>query len=267
MKTSLASLQAPFAPPAAVDEETRRAFAALGYAGTGATTITGPLPDPKAMIPTLALLHEGVALFAQQHPERAAAALRGAVDANPNMVDGWEYLGRSYQQLRQHEKALAAFERAMSLSGGLPEVALGTALSLVEVGRPEEALVLLRGQIERGPEDLRLAYLEVRILGVQGRLEEAARRASDTAARAPREADAVYQLGTVRMARHDLEGAERDFREALSLAPDHVAALSDLSVLLAVEGRRDESRGLLERLVALRPGDAVVASRLAELRR
>jgi arylsulfatase A-like enzyme/Tfp pilus assembly protein PilF len=266
MRAALARESAPLAPPAAVDRETRKALAALGYVGQASLEATGPLPDPKAMLPTLAHLHQGLELYARDRPAEAAAALRQAVADNPRMVDGWDYLGRSYQKLRQHERALEAFREAMRLSGGLPEVALATAMSLVEVGRPDEALLVLRHQLERSPEELRLAFVEVRVLLAQGRLDEAERRADEVLARAPDDADAVYQRGTVRMARRDLGGAERDLRRALALAPDHPAALSDLAVLLQAVGRKHEALALLDRLAVQRPADEQLRLRRQRLR-
>src|SRR5262249_51256499 len=73
------------APPSAVDAETARAMAALGYLGSGpaAGAASGALPDPKSQLGSLAELKRG---FQQMHDrkwpdaERTFAAL---VAANP----------------------------------------------------------------------------------------------------------------------------------------------------------------------------------------
>jgi choline-sulfatase len=266
MRGRLAGLSVPLNPPEEVDEETRKQLAALGYIGTAATGLTGPLPDPKKMIHTLGYLHEGLELFAKQQPAEAAAALRKAVDANPNMVDGWDYLGRSYQRLRKNEEALSAFKEAMKLSGGLPELALSTAVTLIEVGRPDEALLVLQHQAKKSPEDLRLRMLEVRLLLVQEKAQEAAQVSEEVLRRAPDDPDANYQHGMVRMSFRDFATAERDFRRALEINPNHTASLADLAVVLSLQGRQSEARVLLEKLVALQPDNQVAAANLARVR-
>jgi cytochrome c-type biogenesis protein CcmH/NrfG len=254
------------AAPEPVDEQTRRQLAALGYIGSAAAPAGARLPDPKSMIHTLKPLQDGLELFGQQKPAEAARALRQAVDANPLMVDAWSYLGFSYQRLQEHERALAAFREATRLSGGLPEVALATAATLAELGRVDEARLVLQHQIARSPEDFRLRYQEVRLLLFSGRLEEAAAAAESTLQLAPEEADAQYQMGSVRMAQRSLPEAERHLRRALELDAAHPAALSDLAVLLAATGRPDEAAALLERLVASRPDDALARQNLERIR-
>jgi len=266
MRQRLEGRMVPLAPPAAVDQETRAALAALGYVGTAATNIAGPLPDPKKMIGTLGYLHEGLEHYAKQRPAEAAASLRKAVDANPNMVDGWDYLGRSYQRLRKFDEALAAFKEAMKLSGGLPELALSTAMTLVEVGRPDEALLVVRHQVEKSPEDLRLRFLENRLLMVLQRPQEAAAQAEELLRLAPDNPDAHYQRGAVRMSFRDFAQAETDFRRALELDPNHPGTLSDYAVLLSLQGRLGEARTLLEKLVALQPNNPSAVANLNHVR-
>ena len=63
----------------------------------------------------------------------------------------------------------------------------------------------------------------------------------------------------------DLAGAERDFRQTLQIKPDHLAAMSDLAVLLTANGQKDEARRLLRKVLELRPDDAVAKANLAKL--
>lgn len=257
----------PLQAPQAVDEETKKSLAALGYIGTAPADLSGTLPDPKSMLHTLNDLQKGLALFAQKKPGEAAAVLRKAVDANPRMVDAWDYLGRSYQRLNRHEEALRAFKESMKLSGGTPETALGAAMTLIEVGRPDEALLVLRSQIAKSPEELRLQFLQIRLLLVMKQTAEAAQLAAEVLRKAPDNADSHYAQGSVAMAQRDFPQAERSFRRALELAPDHPASLSDLGVLLTLEGRLPEAQQLIERLVALQPQNPTAAATLAEIKK
>ena len=254
------------APPADVDAATRRELAALGYIGNAAIPDGAVLPDPKKMIPTLTFLHAGLEHFGQRRPAEAAKALRQAVDANPLMVDAWNYLGRSYQQIQRPEEALEAFKRAMQLSGGQPETALAAATTLVELGRPHEARLVLDHQIERSPDDLRLRYLKLQLLLAEGAIDLAEATAAETLRLGPDAADSHYQAGAVAMAKRDAAVAERHLRRALELDAQHPAALSDLGVLLASTGRAAEAVPLLERLVAIHPKDPAAQRNLEQIR-
>ena len=107
--------------------------------------------------------------------------------------------------------------------------------------------------------------LLARRLSFLGRADEALARVEELVERAPDNADALYQRGAVRMGRRDLEAAERDFRQALELASGHVAAMSDLAVLLGVQGRGREARALLRRVVERQPDNVQAARNLAHL--
>jgi Flp pilus assembly protein TadD len=67
------------------------------------------------------------------------------------------------------------------------------------------------------------------------------------------------------MALRDLPGAEKDFRQTLTIQPNHLGALSDLAVLLTTTGKKDEARQLLQKVLALKPGDPVATANLKSL--
>ena len=80
--------------------------------------------------------------------------------------------------------------------------------------------------------------------------------------------DAIFSdldVGAVKigLGRHD--EAEGDLRQALVLAKDHTAAMSDLAVLLASTGRPDEARRLLDDLLEIRPDDGMALQLRREL--
>ena len=54
-------------------------------------------------------------------------------------------------------------------------------------------------------------------------------------------------------------------QRAIELVPEHVPALTDLAALLLRLDRRDESKDLVERVLALAPGDPVATSLLRQL--
>ncbi len=124
-----------FEPPAAVDAETREKLAALGYLGAAAVTATGPLPDPKARLPTLDDLRRAAEQVSSGDLAMAVPLYRKALAANPRMLDGWLALGDVLRRLGDLEPALDAWARAFELSGGDPELGRRMAAGYERLGR------------------------------------------------------------------------------------------------------------------------------------
>ncbi len=265
MRRALASYGRTPEAPAPVAEEERRKLAALGYIGS-ASAGDGPLPDPKARLPTVRDLKQGLGAYSAGELEAAVAALGRAVAANPRSLDAWEYLGRSQNELGRPRQALAAFERALELADGRAgHLAVSAALLSIQAGRVDDALALLGREIPRSPDAFSLRLLEARTLVLAGRMDQALARADALVREAPENADAVYLRGAVHLGRRDFDRAERDLRRALELAGDHTAAMSDLAALLQHRGDTAAARRLYRRVLERNPGDRQAAESLRRL--
>ena len=274
LRDRVGELARPAEAPAAVGEEERRALAALGYVQTSdAAFAEGPLPDPKTQLASVASLRECLRAYGAGDLSLAEPACRRASEEHPNSLDAWEHLGRTLQERGDRSAALDALGRALDLaSGRASHLAVASALLWIESGAPDRALELLDRETVRteaagpgagSPRALRL--LATRTLAQLGRLDEARRRADVLAAEHPDDADALYLRGTVRLGQRDFEGAEVDLRRALELAANHTAALSDLAMLMAHQGRTGEARELFRRVLELRPGDPLASQGLRRL--
>ena len=122
-------------------------------------------------------------------PEQMVARLARRLEHDPNNLDGWLMLGRSYTVLQEYPLAVRAFERADRLSGGKSAEALtGEA----------EALVLLN----------------------QGQLDERAGRLIEQALTlAPESGKALFLGGAVAARRGDLPLARTRFAKLLAMNP------------------------------------------------
>ncbi len=181
LRDSLAGYDRTLTSPAEADEETRQALLALGYVGTAASTDRGPLADPKTQLHTLVDLKAGFSHFTREEYEEAVPAFRRAIAQNPGMLDAWEYLGRSLQELGRFEEALEAFTEALELSGGASsQLALTAAALFLQLDRFVEAGAHARLALEANPPLAHGLLAQVALgLGELDEAEDHARRAME----------------------------------------------------------------------------------------
>lgn len=147
-----------------------------------------------------------------------------------------------------------------------PSATLEEAVRLTQAGQPEKALELARREIAASPTDQRPRALEVRLLLMLQRNQEALKSAEAALSLEPGNPNLLYQRGAAYMAVRNFQAAEDDFRRTLEIAPQHTAAMSDLAVLLIQRNRKDEARQLFERVLQINPQDPNAAAALAQLK-
>jgi arylsulfatase A-like enzyme/tetratricopeptide (TPR) repeat protein len=308
MRQDLAAWDRPPAPPAAGDDETREAMKALGYIGSGAgpSDNGGPLPDPKAKIGSLGDLREGFRLTAAKQFPEAAAAFRKVIAENPKMVDAWEFLARALQRMGKSDEALAAYQQALKVSNGSPQIAVAAASLYFDLGRLDEAethakmalgthasfahgllaqIALQRNDLGAAEREARAAMDEKSLrLGPMITLAEVlhARKDDAGALELTRKAAEVYNQreakdpelirglaliqGKLLADQGDAEGAERDFKTEIATFPDSIRAYSNLAILYALTGRNAEVTAALQSMVEKNPYPQAYAEAVKTLR-
>jgi choline-sulfatase len=258
------------APPSAVDAETRQSLAALGYAAGSSGPGSGPLPDPKRRIQTLAGLRTAFEHFQRSRFAEAVPAFERALAANPRMLDGWDYYGRALQQLGRFGAAQAAYEKALEISGGDPDYALAVAAAQLEQGQVERALATVRWARSAGqpsPDVLRQLALRLAELGQAAAAVEilgAPPAGSGQGAvpngppgpPPPDDADQLAALGLALSAAGRQEEARDRLLAALALDAGHAAAHENLGLVMLRLGRFPEARDSSRRAVEIDPGRA-----------
>lgn len=125
------------------------------------------------MLPIAALalyLHLGTPAALQPEPavpasdmDAALAQLEARLASDPDRLEDWVLLARSYQALERHDEAVAALRRALQLAPNDPDVMalLANALAFADPqGRvPAEAVALLDGALRADPDAQRALYL------------------------------------------------------------------------------------------------------------
>ena len=216
LRQALAPSKRELAAPAEVDHEAAERLASLGYLSARVAPTEGPALDPKAEIGVLADLDLAHRRARESRFAEAVEAYRGVIAKQPGMVDAWE--GLAYALLRHgaEEEALAAFAKAMELTGGADRVAL--ALARVHLGR--------------GEADLSRRHAELAL-------------ASSPAA-------ANHLLAEVALAQEDLALAERHARAALETSPNHLPALLQLAQIAIAQERLSEAQERIAKIEAER---------------
>ncbi|HMB53390.1 MAG TPA: sulfatase-like hydrolase/transferase [Thermoanaerobaculia bacterium] len=272
----------PLEPPMPEDAETVRRLASLGYLGSSPPS-SEVRPDPRERLPVLADLETGMRLAANDRFAEATRVLGRVVAAEPAMVDAWEALARSQQELGELEASLDSYRQALALSPSAPQLALGAARVLLGLDRGGEAAehallaldalpgeageVLVRAALAEGdldaaerhvatvlgdgpdaPASARLVAAEVD--AARDRLEEALARVEGALAAADDPVPDLHRLRgnlLARLGRVD-EAAEAFGRET-ALFPDQPRAYAELALLQALSQRPEDAVATLRRLV------------------
>jgi tetratricopeptide (TPR) repeat protein len=198
------------------------------------------------------------------------------------------HLGFAYQEIGQHDKAIASFEDARKLAPDDPAVAGYLIEAHIAAKKYGAAVDAAKSALAQHPGDLRLTRLEAQALRHNGQadqgialLEEAVKRHTDDPvayislaqayAEAERGAQAVkvlqdalgkfpsndgiaFELGTVFDKQKKFAEAESAFRQVLARDPENAIALNYLGYMLAERGERlDESVTYLKKALQVEP--------------
>jgi choline-sulfatase len=288
-----ALLARPFSVPTpeAVAPETAEKLAALGYLGGAPARDSGPLANPRDVLPHLARLRDGLRLASEHRFEPAIAALRGIVAENPRMAEVWAQLAEVLGRAGRFAEAAAAYDAALAHGPVSPDLLVARGRAQLEAGRLEEAerdalraelelpvparelrarIALARGrprealahaqaavQAKRpAPPSALLALAEVRartgdLAGALATLDEAERQAAALGLARPHGLEFLRGDTLARLARPP--EAEAAYRREIAAYPAQTQAYANLAVLLFLQKRGAEIDPLFEEMAARNP--------------
>jgi tetratricopeptide (TPR) repeat protein len=198
------------------------------------------------------------------------------------------HLGFAYQELGQHDKAIAAFEEARRLSPKDASVASYLIEANMAAKKYAAAADLARAAVAEHPDSMRLLRLEAQALRHTGKtdqgialLEESLKKhesepaayvalaqlyadvdrgaqavkvLQDAEAKFPGDTSIAFEKGAVYDKLKKYAEAEAAFKQLLARDPENSAALNYLGYMLAERGERlDESVTLINKALALEP--------------
>lgn len=201
---------------------------------------------------------KGIAALKAGDTNGAKASFEVATQKNPKQADGWHYLGLVNDQTGNRAEAEKDYRKALELQPDLVESATNLAAILVETGRNDEAIALMRKAIAK---DGRNAALQVNLgmaLSMKGDVDGAS-KAFDEAIRLDPSSGINYVTYADHLARANRkEEAVAKLKQGEKLAAQDAGTLA--SVALAYKSMKDFKScvAVLDKAVGLRD--------LAELR-
>jgi tetratricopeptide (TPR) repeat protein len=216
------------------------------------------------------------------------ASFRGKAEASFDVGLLLPHLGFAYQELGQHDKAIAMFEDARKLAPNDPATAAYLIEANIAAKKYGAAVEVAKAALAQNPNDLRLARLQAQALRHNGKadqgialLEDAVRRHADeplayvslaqaysdadrgaqavkvlqdAQAKFPSDDSIAFELGTVFDKQKKFADAESAFRQVLTRDPENATALNYLGYMLAERGERlDESVNYLKKALQIEP--------------
>ncbi|HEV8660880.1 MAG TPA: sulfatase-like hydrolase/transferase [Thermoanaerobaculia bacterium] len=294
-RRTLAAMRAAITPliqtsvaPAPVSAEEARKLAALGYIGSAAP-VAGDLPDPKDKIASSADLRRVFGLYERGQYEEALPLLEKLVRENPRMLDVWDILSRTLENLGRTEDAIEAAKHGLRLSPNASHLALMVGRMSLNVDRIDDAerhaelamssepaaahdllarVALKRHDLERAEREAKLALEDrdhVFALMTLGQVEIERKNYERGLAWCNRAIDVLKKRsGTAVKGLYYLRGdllarlgrdteAEEAFRKEIELFPRDAQAYKNLILLYITEGRNDEATKLVFQLVDKAP--------------
>ncbi len=230
--------------------------------------------------------------------DEAISQLKNATALEPNFLDAWAELGRTYLKIKSFQSSIDAYQRALALSPDNTVFlsALGRAyLQIDNVGKAEEFYTKLIAKdslsydghvslgfiyMKKSDPDRAIYHYEMAViaqpddatsLGTLATLFEKKgndekrihylRRAIEVA---PENYKFMVQLGSAYMKKKDFENALPVFEELTKKFPDEAAYHQNLGLVLSqMPDRRAQAPPVLERTLELKGGDSYISGILA----
>lgn len=115
-----------------------------------------------------------------------------------------------------------------------------------------------RRALALAPQNLSFINKLGEVLIQQQKLQEGKEVLNQSLQKNPKQADALTNLGFACVASGDIQKGLRCYDEALALSPDDEQALLNKAAVLNAKGLKSEARKLLQRIIALNPGNTAV---------
>ena len=207
----------------------------------------------------------GFARMQLGRPQAAIPALRESLRLEPGVPERLNALAQALEATGGPAPEIERLYReALAVQPALAEVRVNLGRFLEAQGRPGEAVTQYQAAADEQPWLAAAHYnLGTALLRFGEPPEQAAEHLEAAIELEPDHADALVNLGVVRVQAGDLGAAGALFQRAADAAPDNPNVLNNLGTFYLQQGDARRAADILTRSVALDPGNADAAANLA----
>lgn len=195
----------------------------------------------------------GHELMSLGQTEDAVANYQQAVRLDPKQASLWSSLGQALLRLARRDEALNAFRKAIDCDPGQPALRLQLVNVLNLTGQQDEAAALLRDLAKSFPQELSIGRDLARLEFARDDFAAAFAACQHVLAQDAHDADMLALAGRVHHQWHDLDRAERYYRQSLQVQPGNAVVLSYLALLLQEKELPKETAEVCQQLLQLQP--------------
>jgi tetratricopeptide (TPR) repeat protein len=190
----------------------------------------------------------------------AERLLKEYLEGHSDSYSAWYDLGYVYHGMGQSEDAIAAYRKSVAAKPDLFESNLNLGLALAAAGQPDAAQ-FLRAATKLKPaagaeQSSKRAWKALGNLLATSKPEEAAAAFQQAAMLDAKDPEPHLLAASLLEKQHHADEAEKEYQQALVVAPESADALTALTNFYMGEKRFADAESLLRRLVALHPNDA-----------
>jgi len=189
-----------------------------------------------------ALLQKGALSLAQHDVANALNTFQSMDDMYKNVKEVKYHLGLAHLLNNEKQKATANLSAALALDSDYAPAVLLLAQVDFRAGRLSDAISLLSQLIQNHPENANAQLSLAEAYLAQGQPDRALAIYQRLAQMFPKEPEIPLRVGAVYQAQNNFPPARSAFEKALTLAPDNLRALQQITELDILEKRYEEAR-------------------------
>ena len=203
--------------------------------------------------PPQALLDQLINLYNQGHYSVVVEQAEALSNQYPNSFMVWNILSVSAAEIGNHDQAIIAYNKVISLKPDHAEAYSNMSVSLQEQGKLNEAVEACKKAILFNPNYAK-AYFNMGIaLKNQGKLDEALDAYNKSISLNPNHPEIYSNIGVVLQDLGKLDHALNAYNKALALKPSYALAYHNIGVVLNEQGKSDDAITSCNKALALEP--------------
>ena len=198
----------------------------------------------------------GASYLRENNPSQALREFAKAEKASPWRADIQGAMGQAYQQKKAYDRAEEHYLRAMKLSSGDPVVCNNLGVLYLDMGAWDKAL----DAFQKASDDSRFGNPEMALTGLgvawwrKGDRKKARSYFLQAIERQGDCAPAYFYMGEIHRESGNLVEARYNYKHALELVPQYMAAWHGLGLVYVAEGNVRTARGIFSRIAEEIPG-------------